>query len=420
MEYKMMDKKQLSEEYDKVKGLYEEIKARGLKLDMSRGKPCREQLDLSNGLFDALSPEDCADGFDIRNYGLLSGISECKALFAELMDVKPEQVFVGGNASLALMYGVLTVGYIYGFNGCTPWGKLPNYKAVCLVPGYDRHFNMAQALGAELTAVKLNDDGPDMAELKQVLSDPSVKLMFCVPKFSNPTGIVYSDEIIGQIAALKPAAEDFKIIWDNAYCIHELEGDYRPIPDILRLSEKNGNRDMVFEFSSTSKITLPGAGISAVAASEENIKYLSSKWAYQTISYDKINQLRHVKFLKNRDNIISLMKAHASIMKPKFDAFISAFEHELEGTGIAKWTKPKGGYFISFDVMPGLAKRTVELMKSAGIILTGAGATYPYGTDPEDKNIRIAPSYPPLDEAETAAAALTVCTKLAYLEKAVL
>ena len=268
--------------------------------------------------------------------------------------------------------------------------------------------------------MKLNDDGPDMAELKRVLSDPSVKLMFCVPKFSNPTGIVYSDEIIRQIAALKPAAEDFKIIWDNAYCIHELEGDYRPIPDILKLAEKSGNRDMVFEFTSTSKITLPGAGISAVAASEENIKYLSSKWAYQTISYDKINQLRHVKFLKNRDNIISLMKAHASIMKPKFDAFINAFEHELEGTGIAKWTKPKGGYFISFDVMPGLAKRTVELMKNAGITLTGAGATYPYGTDPEDKNIRIAPSYPPLEEAETAAAALTVCTKLAYLEKAVL
>jgi len=409
MEYKKMSAAELKAEYEKVKAEYESIKEKGLSLDMSRGKPCTEQLELSNDLFHCLNASDCvSEGFDIRNYCLFAGIEEAKRLFADILDVEPKQVFVGGNASLALMYGVLTVGYVDGFNGKTPWGKLPKYKAICLTPGYDRHFAMADALGAELVSVPLNEEGPDMEALEKAISDPLTKVLFCVPKFSNPTGITYSDEMIEKLAAMKPAAEDFVVIWDNAYCIHEIEGEFKPIADVLKLAEKAGNKNMFFEFTSTSKITLPGAGISAVVSSEENIKYIMSKWTHQTISYDKVNQMRHVKFLKNKENVVSHMKKQAEIIKPKFDEFLARFDEQLSGLGIAKWTNPKGGYFISVDVLPGYAKRIVSLMKEAGIVLTGAGATYPYGVDPEDKNIRIAPTYPPLNEVKMAAKAFTV------------
>lgn len=418
MRYEEMDRMQLQKEYAAVKEKYEAIKERGLKLDMSRGKPCKEQLDLGEELFSNISGSDCSvDGFDIRNYGLFEGLPACRELFAELLGVKPQQIFAGGNASLSLMYSVLTVGYVYGFKGCAPWGKLDAFKFLCPAPGYDRHFAISQAFRAELVLIPMTDGGPDMDAVEEAVKDPAVKGIWCVPKYSNPTGVIYSDETIERFASLKPAAEDFIVMWDNAYYVHEFEGEFKEIPNIFEVCEKYGSGDMFFEFCSTSKITFPGAGITAVASSEENIKYLTSKWMYQTLGNDKINQLRHVKYLKNKKNILAIMRKHAEIIKPKFYAFFDAFEGELADSGIASWTKPKGGYFISLDTLPGCAKRTVELMKEAGIVLTGAGAPFPYGIDPEDKNIRIAPTLPPLDEIKAAAEALCVCIKLSSLEK---
>ena len=420
MGYLSYTEEELRREFDAVSAAYESIKAKGLKLDMSRGKPCSQQLDLSEELFTSVTcGSECVDGgFDIRNYGLLDGIPSCKKLFADVLETTPEHLFVGGNSSLSLMYAVLTVAYINGLRGSkAPWSKLEKIKFLCPSPGYDRHFAMTQAFGAELITIPLNSDGPDMDAVEEAVKDPLVKGIWCVPKYANPTGIIYSDEVINRLASLKPAAEDFVIMWDNAYYVHEFIGDFVPMPNILELCEKYGNGDMVFEFFSTSKLTFPGAGVSVVASSVDNIKYISSKWAYQTISYDKINQLRHVKYLKSRDDILALMKKHAEIIRPKFDAFTSRFNDELSGLDIAEWTKPHGGYFISFDTLPGCAKRTVELMKNAGIVLTGAGATYPYGVDPDDKNIRIAPTMPPLEDIEKAADAMCVCVKLASLEK---
>ena len=420
MEYKSFTKVQLEEEYKTIKERYDEIKSKNLKLDMSRGKPCKEQLDLGEELFTAVSSGDecVVNGFDIRNYGILEGIAPARELFAGILGVEPQNVFVGGNSSLALMYEVLSTAYISGLKDSKrPWSKEEKIKFLCPAPGYDRHFAMSQNLGMELITIKMNDDGPDMDQVEEAVKDPAVKGIWCVPKYSNPTGCVYSDQVIERLAAMKPAAEDFVIMWDNAYYVHELTDDFTDIPDIISLCKKHGRENMVCEFFSTSKITFPGAGIALVASSEDNIKYLSSRWGYMTISYDKINQLRHVKYLKSPENVREIMKKHAAIIKPKFDAFTGAFEKELTGLGIAWWTEPKGGYFISFDVLPGCAGRTVSLMKEAGIVLTGAGATYPYGKDPEDKNIRIAPTMPPLDEIRQAAEAMCVCVKLAALEK---
>lgn len=420
MEYKSLSTEMLQKEYESVLKEYEALKAQNVKLDMSRGKPCKEQLDLGEELFTCVrSGEECyVDNFDIRNYGLLEGIPSCRKLFAEILGLKPQQVFVGGNASLSLMYGVLTVAYISGLkNSEKPWSKLDKVKFLCPSPGYDRHFAMSQSFGAELVTIPMNDDGPDMDAVEEAVKDPSVKGIWCVPKYSNPTGVIYSNEVINRLAALKPAAPDFTIMWDNAYYVHELTDDFVEIPDIIELCAKNGSPEMVFEFFSTSKITFPGAGVSVVASSEENIKYLSSRWGYQTISYDKINQLRHVKYLKDKENVLKIMRQHAAIIRPKFEIFAEKFENKLKGYGIAKWTEPKGGYFMSFDTLPGCAKRTVQLMKEAGIVLTGAGATYPYGKDPEDKNIRIAPTLPPVNEIEIAAEAMCICVKLAALEK---
>jgi len=420
MKYNEMTKVQLETEYKAVSDKYNALKAEKLTLDMSRGKPCKEQLDMGEELLSIVKTnEECyVDGVDIRNYGLLNGIEPCKKLFAELLEVKPEQVFVGGNASLALMYAVLTVAYIHGLrNSVKPWCKEEKVKILCPTPGYDRHFAMAQSFGAELVTVPLLDDGPDMDKVEELVKDSSVKAIWCVPKFSNPTGCVYSDEVIERLAKLKPAASDFTILYDNAYCVHEFKGEFIHIPEIIGLCEKYGNPDMVIEFVSTSKLTFPGAGVCACASSKENIDYLSSKWGYQTISYDKINQLRQVKYLKNREHVLEIMKIQGDILRPKFDAFIDAFNRELVGLDIADWTDPKGGYFISFNTLPGCAKRTVALMKEAGIVLTGAGSAYPYGIDPEDKNIRIAPSMPPLSDIVKASEAMCICVKLATLEK---
>lgn len=419
MGYVSYTEQELKKEYEAVLAEYETLSARGMKLDMSRGKPCSAQLDLSEGLFASVtSGEDClSDGADLRNYGLLDGIPSCKKLFSEVLEVSPEQLFIGGNSSLSLMYAVITTAYVSGLRSCTPWSKLEKFKFLCPSPGYDRHFAMTEAFGAELITIPMTDSGPDMDAVEKALKDPLVKGIWCVPKYSNPTGVIYSDEVIDRIAALKPAAKDFVIMWDNAYYIHEFRGDFVPLPNIIDLCAKYGNADMVFEFFSTSKITFPGAGVSVVASSADNIKYLCAKWGYQTISYDKINQLRHVRYLKSRENMISLMKKHADIIRPKFDAFVHRFEAQLKDLEIADWTDPSGGYFISFNTLPGCAKRTVQLMKDAGIVLTGAGATYPYGSDPLDKNIRIAPTMPPTSDIENAAEAMCVCVKLAALEK---
>ena len=418
MEYGLYSREDLKKEYEKVLKEYERLKSKGLKLDMSRGKPCSSQLDLSEELFSNISGKDCiVDNFDIRNYGLLEGIGPCRKLMADVLGVKPSQVFVGGNASLSLMYGVLTVAYVNGLRGCTPWGKLDGFKFLCPAPGYDRHFAMSGDFGAELVTIPMTDEGPDMDAVEEAVKDPSVKGIWCVPKYSNPTGVIYSDAVIERFAALKPAAEDFVIMWDNAYLVHEFRGDYKPFPDIISLQEKMGGTAVIYEFFSTSKITLPGAGVSCVAASEDDLKGISAHWGYQTISYDKINQLRHVKYLKSREHMLEIMKKHAEIIRPKFDIFVKSFEDELEGLGIASWTNPEGGYFMSFDSMPGCAKRIVSLMKEAGIVLTSAGATYPHGIDPEDKNIRIAPTMPPEEDIRLAAGAMCICVKLASLEK---
>ena len=418
MEYGLYSREDLKKEYEKVLKEYESLKSKGLKLDMSRGKPCSSQLDLGEELFSNISGKDCiVDNFDIRNYGLLEGIGLCRKLMADVLGVKPSQVFVGGNASLSLMYGVLTVAYVNGLRGCTPWGKLDGFKFLCPAPGYDRHFAMSGDFGAELVTIPMTDEGPDMDAVEEAVKDPAVKGIWCVPKYSNPTGVIYSDAVIERFAALKPAAEDFVIMWDNAYLVHEFRGDYKPFPDIISLQEKTGGTAVIYEFFSTSKITLPGAGVSCVAASEDDLKGISAHWGYQTISYDKINQLRHVKYLKSREHMLEIMKKHAEIIRPKFDIFVKSFEDELEGLGIASWTNPEGGYFMSFDSMPGCAKRIVSLMKESGIVLTGAGATYPHGIDPEDKNIRIAPTMPPEEDIRLAAGAMCICVKLASLEK---
>lgn len=418
MEYTTLNKNELEKNYNAVKAEYDALKAKGMKLDMSRGKPCTQQLDLSAELFSTVKGDDCfVDNFDLRNYGLLDGIPSCKKLFAELLDVNEDQLFIGGNSSLTLMYCTLATAYTNGLRGSTPWAKLDKVKFLCPAPGYDRHFAITQSLGAELITVPMTDNGPDMDVVEELVKDPAVKGIWCVPKYSNPTGVIYSDEVVNRLASMKPAADDFVIMWDNAYIVHEIEGEYVPFVSMVKLCEEKGNPNMVFEFCSTSKITLPGAGVSAVASSVENMKYISKQWGYMTISYDKINQLRHVRFLENKENIIALMKKHAEIMLPKFKAFTNKFDEELKGLGIAQWTEPKGGYFISFDALPGCAKRIVSLMKEAGIVLTGAGATYPYGVDPEDKNIRIAPSLPPLEEIVVAAEAMCICVKLASLEK---
>lgn len=412
-EYKMMSKQELLCEQEALLKRFEEYKAMGLKLDMSRGKPSKEQLDLS---MDMLKPIDYTEnGFDVRNYGILDGLQSCKELFAQLLDVDAKNVLVGPAASLNLMYDYICQCYCEGVLGSTPWSKLDSVKFLCPVPGYDRHFTILEHFGIEMINVPMTAEGPDMEVIEELIKDESVKGMFCVPKYSNPQGITFSDETVKRIARMKPAAKDFRIVWDNAYCVHDIKDEGDELLNIFRVD--GVNEDMIIEVCSTAKMTFPGAGISALVASDANMKQIKNRLNCQTISYDKMNQLRHVRFFKNLDGIKAHMKKHAAIMKPKFDMVIEHLENELGGLGIASWIDPNGGYFISLDVMDGCAKRVGELCKEAGVTLTTIGATYPYFNDPKDSNIRIAPSLPPVAELDTATRILCVSVKLAAIEK---
>ncbi len=418
--YEKMSSDELKPEFREVTAAFEAAKARGLKLDMARGKPGKAQLDLASGILTAVSsPDECmADGMDARNYGELMGLPSCRALFAEILGVKTEEVFAGGNASLNLMYDVIAKAHTHGLlHSERPWSQEKKVKFLCPAPGYDRHFKVTESFGMELVTIKMMPTGPDMDAVEEAVKDPAVKGIWCVPKYSNPTGIIYSDETIRRIANLKPAAPDFTVMWDNAYCVHEFDGDFVPFAEMLSLCREAGNPDMVFEFASTSKITLPGAGVAVFATSEANMAYIKKLMSFQVISYDKVNQLRHVRYLKDKAHTLELMKKHAAIMKPKFDAVADALEKELAPRGLGSWVRPKGGYFISYDAMPGTAKRTLALCKEAGVVMTSAGATFPYGVDPRDSNIRIAPSLPPVEELEAAIEVFCVCARLAALEK---
>ena len=410
---------QLQTEYEQVKAHFEDLKARGLKLNMARGKPGKEQLDLVSDILTVLqTPEDCvSDGIDVRNYGELTGIPAAKKLFAELLGCKPEEIFVGGNASLTLMYDTISKAYTHGLlHSPTPWVKLDKVKFLCPCPGYDRHFKITESFGAEMINIPMTPTGPDMDLVEELVQDPAVKGIWCVPKYSNPDGIVYSPETVHRMANLKPAAPDFIIMWDNAYCVHEFEGEFQPFEDILTLCREAGSPDMVFEYASTSKITLPGAGVSVMAASVDNQKYMERLLGIQMISADKVNQLRHVKYLQNKAHTLELMQRHAQVLRPKFQCVLRWLEQEIAPLEIASWQRPKGGYFVSVNTAPGLAKRTLALCKEAGVVMTGAGATFPYGRDPQDSNIRIAPSLPPVAELEMAMDVFCTCLKLAALE----
>ena len=405
--------------YAAVKEEFEGWKKQGLSLNMARGKPSLDQLELSRGLLNVLDFDDCIDGgVDARNYGELAGIPSARKYWAELLDVEPEQCFVGGSSSLNMMYDLIAKAWSNGLlHSKRPWSQEEGLKFLCPVPGYDRHFTVTESFGIEMIPVRTTPDGPDMDEVERLAADPKVKGIWCVPKYSNPDGYIYSDETISRFAALKPAAPDFVVIWDNAYCVHEVRGDYIPFPDILKLCAQAGNPDLVVEFASTSKVTLPGAGMAVEVASRANIDYLSGLAGAQMISADKMNQLRQVKFLKNKANTLELMKKHGALLRVRFDAFLKELNSEIKPLGIAHWTDPKGGYFISVYTQPGCARRTVELCKEVGLVLTGAGAAYPYGKDPEDSHIRIAPSFPPLKDVELAAKVFCTCLKLAALEK---
>lgn len=401
---------------------YEDAKGKGLKLDMSRGKPAPVQLDLTMDMMETLTSDSdikAENGFDCRNYGLMDGIPEAKKLIAEMMDVPAENVIVFGNASLPIMFDTVSRSMTKGVMGSKPWCKLDKVKFLCPAPGYDRHFAITEYFGIEMITVPMLATGPDMDVVEKLVSeDPAVKGIWCVPKYSNPQGISYSDETVRRFAALKPAAEDFRIYWDNAYAVHHLYDDEQDeILEILSECEKAGNPNMVYEFCSTSKISFAGSGIAAMISSRENLDFVKKSMTIQTIGYDKLNQLRHVRYFKNYDGIKAHMKKHAQIMRPKFEAVLATLEEELGCLGVGTWTKPRGGYFISFDAMEGCAKAIVAKCKEAGVVLTGAGATYPYGVDPKDSNIRIAPSYPSAEEMAMATELFVLCVKLVSVEK---
>ena len=412
--YSQMTAEELKAEQKALEKRFNDFKSKGLKLDMSRGKPGADQLDLSSQMNDV--KDYVSDGVDIRNYGILDGIPSCKKLFADLMGVDSKNVIVGPNASLTLMFDYISQCYTHGA-GDTPWCRLPEVKFLCPVPGYDRHFTILEYFGIKMINIAMKEDGPDMDAIEEYIKDDSVKGMFCVPKYSNPQGITYSDAVVKRIAAMKPAAKDFRIIWDNAYCIHDLDKDSDELLNIFDVLPEYGNEDMVIEVCLTSKITFPGSGVSALIASDNNIAAIKKRLNVQTISYDKMNQHRHVEFFGDADGVRAHMKKHAEILKPKFDMVLRHLDNELSGKGIASWFNPKGGYFISLDVMEGCAKRVGELCKEAGVVLTSVGATYPYGKDDKDSNIRIAPSFPPVAELDMAAELLCICVQLACIEK---
>lgn len=417
-----MTEAELTSFRDEAEKQYREFKARGLKLDMSRGKPCTEQLDMSLPMLDILH-SGCnfidSDGIDVRNYGNLTGITEAKVLFAELLGVRPSMIIVGGNSSLTLMYDSVARAMQFGVYGSKkPWNKCEKVKFLCPVPGYDRHFGITETFGVEMINVPMSSTGPDMDMVeKLVQSDPEIKGIWCVPMYSNPDGYTYSDETVRRFAALKPAAEDFRIFWDNAYCVHHLSDEPDTLLNIFDEAAKYGNEDMIFEFASTSKITFPGSGVAVLCASENNIAQISKLLGMQNISYDKLNQLRHVRYFGNADGVRKYMEKHKAILKPKFDLVIRILEEQTGGLDILTWNNPKGGYFISVNTLEGCAKRVAALCKEGGVTLTGAGATFPYGKDPEDRNIRLSPSYPSLSDLEKAMELFCICVKLASAEK---
>lgn len=422
MQYNDMSKEELLALKESLNKEYAEAKAKGLALDMSRGKPSAKQLDVSLGLLDTINSSSdlkALDGTDCRNYGVLDGIPEAKKLMADMMGTTPDHVIVYGNASLNIMYDQISRAYTHGILGNTPWCKLDKVKFLCPVPGYDRHFAITERFGIEMINIPMSESGPDMGMVEEYVSkDASVKGIWCVPKYSNPQGYTYSEETVKRMAALKPAAEDFRIFWDNAYVIHDLYDDNKDeIADIISECEKAGNPDMVFEFASTSKVSFPGSGIAALATSANNIADIKKQLTIQTIGHDKLNQLRHVRFFKDINGLKEHMRKHAEFIRPKFEAVESVLEEELSGLGIGSWIEPKGGYFISFDAMDGCAKAIVAKCKEAGVKLTGAGATFPYGKDPKDSNIRIAPSFPTPEEMKQAADLFVLCVKLVSVEK---
>ena len=420
--YEEMTKEELLKEKEGLEAEYKKFQQRGLKLDMSRGKPSQEQLDLSMGMMDVLTSGvdlTCDDGTDCRNYGVLDGISEAKQLIGDMIECNPDNIIIYGNSSLNIMYDTISRSMTHGVMGNTPWCKLDKVKFLCPVPGYDRHFAITEQFGIEMINIPMRADGPDMDLVEQyVNNDPAVKGIWCVPKYSNPQGITYSDEVVKRFAALEPAAEDFRIFWDNAYTIHHLYDDKQDqLLEILDECKKAGNPDMVYKFCSTSKVTFPGSGIAALGTSEKNLEYIKSVITIQTIGHDKLNQLRHVRYFKNIDGMKEHMRKHAAIIRPKFEYLIGALDKELGGLEIGEWTRPIGGYFVSFDSLDGCAKEIVAKCKEAGVVLTGAGSAYPYKKDPDDRNIRLAPTFPPLEDLKKAAEVFILCVKLVSVNK---
>lgn len=415
--YQQYAKNELKTELESLRKKYKSYQNRALQLNMSRGKPCPEQLNLSMDMMSVLSRGDdlhCEDGTDCRNYGVLGGIEEAKELLGAMIEVPADNILIFGNSSLNIMYDSISRSMTHGVMGNIPWSKLDCVKFLCPVPGYDRHFAITEYFGIQMVNVPLNEDGPDMDMVEHLVStDPDVKGIWCVPKYSNPTGITYSEETVQRFARLKPAARDFRVYWDNAYSVQHLYEDKQDyLIEILGECKRAGNPDLVYKFTSTSKISFPGSGIAAIAASLNNLQDIRKQMAVQTIGHDKVNQLRHVRFFKDLDGITQHMKKHMEILRPKFELVESIFEEDLAGLGAGTWTKPRGGYFISFDAVPGCARNIVSRCKKAGVDLTPAGATYPYGNDPNDSNIRIAPSYPSMHDLETAARILTLSVRI--------
>ncbi|MDO4621322.1 MAG: aminotransferase [Eubacteriales bacterium] len=420
--YREMSKEELAEEIKVLKAEYARFQAMDLNLDMSRGKPCTEQLDLSMGLMDALNSDAdlrCEDGTDCRNYGVLEGIPECKELISDMMENNPNNIIIYGNSSLNVMYDTIAHAFTHGIMGNTPWGRLDDIKFLCPVPGYDRHFAMTEYFGIEMIPVPLHEDGPDMDMVERlVASDPSIKGIWCVPKYANPTGISYSDETVRRFARLKPAAPDFRIFWDNAYGVHHLYDDKQDyLIEILAECKRAGNPDLVYKFASTSKVTFPGSGIAALASSMNNLEDIRGALKFQTLGHDKVNQLRHVRFFGDIAGLTEHMRKHANIIRPKFELVEEILSKNLDGMDIGTWSCPRGGYFISFNAMEGCAKEIVAKAKKAGVLMTGAGATWPHGIDPHDSNIRIAPTYPPLEDLRKAAELFALCVKLVSAKK---